>query len=143
SNGGLTAEEPGAFDDSAPLTSGPTDLDHAVDGVEPPPSLQPDGPPTFTYDPAHPVPTIAANVTGFFELVPVGDHLDEAFRHVVPWRARMKSIVNPGATHQREAPGIIGAREPYPLLAHRADVLVFQTEPLEEPVEVTGQAVVH
>ena len=76
------------------------------------------------------------------ELVPVGDHLDEAFRHVVPWRARMKSIVNPGATHQREAEGIVGARPPYPLLAHRPDVLVFQTDPLEEPIEVTGQATV-
>jgi putative CocE/NonD family hydrolase len=102
-----------------------------------------ENPHTFTYDPSHPVPTISANVTGFFELVPVGEHLDEAFRHVVPWRARMKSIVTPGATHQREAEGIVGARPPYPLLAHRADVLVFQTEPLEEAIEVTGQAVAH
>ncbi len=143
SDGKLTAGQPDAFDSSAPWTAGPTDVEHAVDGVEPPPSLQPNGPRTFTFDPDHPVPTISANVTGFFELVPVGDHLDEAFRHVVPWRARMKSIVNPGATHQREAEGIVGAREPYPLLAHRADVLVFQTDPLTQPVEVTGQVMVH
>ncbi|CAN5891125.1 CocE/NonD family hydrolase [soil metagenome] len=96
----------------------------------------------FTYDPAHPVPTISAAVTGFFELVSVGDKVEEAYQKIVPWRARMRSIVTPGATHQREAPGIVGARPPYPLLAHRSDVLVFQTDPLEEPIEVTGQATV-
>jgi putative CocE/NonD family hydrolase len=125
STGSLTSETPGEAEPSSPSSRLPVS-----------PSL------TFTYDPAHPVPTISANVTGFFELVPVGDHLDEAFRHVVPWRARMKSIVNPGATHQREAEGIVGARPPYPLLAHRPDVLVFQTDPLEEAIEVTGQATV-
>lgn len=99
-----------------------------------------DGEPSrrFTFDPSHPVPTISANVTGFFELVPVGDKIEEGYDKLVPWRARMRSIVNPGATHQREQPGIVGARPPYPLLAHRADVLVFQTEPLPEPIEVTG-----
>jgi predicted acyl esterase len=98
-----------------------------------------DEPRRFTFDPAHPVPTISANVTGFFELVPIGEGIEEGYERLVPWRARMRSIVNPGATHQREAPGIVGAREPYPLLAHRPDVLVFQTEPLREPVEITGQ----
>ncbi|MEA2597934.1 MAG: uncharacterized protein QOF01_4403 [Thermomicrobiales bacterium] len=109
-DGGLTLEEPGDGDCSR----------------------------SFTFDPAHPVPTISANVTGFFELVPVGDKIEEGYDKLVPWRARMRSIVNPGATHQREAPGIVGAQPPYPLLAHRPDVLVFQTEPLPEPIEVTG-----
>ena len=34
-------------------------------------------------------------------------------------------------------------REPYPRLSERPDVLVFQTEPLAEPVEVTGPMTVH
>jgi predicted acyl esterase len=110
-DGSLTAEEPG--DDEQPRR--------------------------FTFDPAHPVPTISANVTGFFELVPLGEGIEEGYERLVPWRARMRSIVTPGATHQREAPGLVGAQAPYPLLAHRPDVLVFQTEPLREPVEVTGQ----
>jgi predicted acyl esterase len=50
----------------------------------------------------------------------------------------MRSLVLPGAAHQQEAPGVIGARPPYPPLAVRPDVLVFQTPPLAEPVEVTG-----
>jgi putative CocE/NonD family hydrolase len=50
----------------------------------------------------------------------------------------MRSIVLPGAADQREKPGIVGAQPPYPTLAARPDVLVFQTEPLMEPVEITG-----
>lgn len=98
-----------------------------------------DPPRRFAFDPAHPVPTISANVTGFFELAPISDGIEEGYEKLVPWRARMRSIVTPGATHQREAPGIVGARPPYPLLAHRSDVLVFQTDLLPEPIEVTGQ----
>jgi uncharacterized protein len=48
-----------------------------------------------------------------------------------------------GAAHQKEEPGIFGATPPYPLLAERPDVLVFQTEPLATDVEVTGSITVH
>jgi predicted acyl esterase len=101
--------------------------------VEPPAADEP--PAQFAFDPSHPVPTIAGTVTGFYERVPLGEGVNEAF---VPPRARMRSLVLPGAAHQQEAPGIIGARPPYPPLATRPDVLVFQTPPLAEPVEVTG-----
>jgi uncharacterized protein len=107
------------------------------------PGEETDQPLSYLFDPSHPVPTISANVTGFFELVPVSENIEAGYERLVPWRARMRSIVNPGATHQREAPGIVGARPPYPLLAHRPDVLVFQTDPLPEPIEVTGAAIVH
>jgi len=50
----------------------------------------------------------------------------------------MRSIVIEGPTHQKEEPGIVGARPPYPTLAERSDVLVFQTPILTEDVEVTG-----
>ena len=110
----------------------------AGNGLSTDPPGESDPSTTFVFDPDHPVPTISANVTGFFELIPIVEGVEEAARSTVPYRARMRSIVTPGGTHQREAPGIIGARPPYPLLAHRADVLVFQTEPLTEAIEVTG-----
>ncbi len=102
-----------------------------------------DAPPArFAYDPAHPVPTISANVTGFFEMVPVGEGVEPHFADFIPPRARMRTVVRSGATHQKEEPGIIGARFPYPALAERPDVLVFQTPPLETAVEVTGASTV-
>ena len=90
---------------------------------------------SFTHDPAQPVPTIAANVTGFYEWVQPGEGLNMAY---VPPRARMRQIVIEGGAHQREAPGIIGARPPYMALSTRPDVLVFHTEPLREDLEITG-----
>src|SRR5205823_8317731 len=59
-----------------------------------------------------------------------------------PW-ARMRQIVTDGPLHQQERPGIVGCEPPYLPLAMRPDVLVFQTEPLPEAVEVTGAALVH
>ena len=99
-----------------------------------------DAPPArFLYDPAHPVPTIGGAVTGFYELVPVASDLNPLY--LVP-RARMRSIVLDGGTHQKEEPEIIAARPPYPPLDARPDVLVFQTAPLERDVEITGSIVV-
>ncbi len=99
-----------------------------------------EAPERYQHDPDHPVPTIAGHVTGFYELVPLGEGM--AARYTPP-RARMRSIVLDGAAHQEEAPGIVGAGTPYLPLASRADVLVFQTAPLEEDVEVTGPMVVN
>ena len=98
-----------------------------------------DSPAGFAFDPGHPVPTVAGAVTGFYELLPLAEEMDT--RYVRP-RARMRSIVVNGGVHQKEEPGIVGARPPYPLLSERPDVLVFQTPPLEEDVEVTGPVIV-
>jgi uncharacterized protein len=74
-----------------------------------------DAPPrVYDYDPRHPVPTIGGTVTSG-QPVMVG-----------------------GAFDQREAPEFFGSRSPYKPLAERADVLVFQTAPLERDLEVTG-----
>jgi putative CocE/NonD family hydrolase len=51
---------------------------------------------------------------------------------------RLRDLLVPGPADQREAPQFFGSEEPYPRLSERPDVLVFQTEPLAEPVEVTG-----
>jgi predicted acyl esterase len=114
--------------------------------------LQPDGglgpvpppddaaPARFSADPSHPVPTIAGAVAGFYELVPLGAGMNPAY---VPPRARMRSLIPDGGAHQKEGPGAVGARPPYPPLAARPDILVFQTPPLPEDVEVTGAITVN
>ena len=111
SNGALTLEEPG--DEDAPAS--------------------------FTFDPQHPVPTVAGSVTGFYELVRLPEGIDESY---VPPRARMRSVVTSGGAHQKEEPGIIGARPPYPTLSDRPDVLIYQTPALGDDVEVTGSVTV-
>lgn len=70
-----------------------------------------EGATTFTFDPSHPVPTLGGNVS-----------------------ARVKD----GAFDQRERPDFVGSRPPYLPLRARPDVLVFQTEPLDEAVTVVG-----
>jgi putative CocE/NonD family hydrolase len=50
----------------------------------------------------------------------------------------MTTFTQDGPMHQRERPGVFACSEPYPLLAERADVVVFQTAPLAADVEVTG-----
>lgn len=76
---------------------------------------RPDGQPfEYNYDPAHPVPTIGGTVTSG-EPVMVG-----------------------GAFDQREDGRFFGSEVPGRALADRPDVLVFQTEPLSDDIEVTG-----
>lgn len=66
---------------------------------------------TFTFDPTHPVPTLGGNVS-----------------------ARVKD----GAYNQRERADFYGSRPPYLPLKARPDILVFQTEPLKEDVQIIG-----
>jgi putative CocE/NonD family hydrolase len=116
----------------------PTDDAHGDGSLRQGPPTDDASPLRYSYDPGHPVPTIAANVTGFFEMVRLSDELEPFFADRVPGRLRMRSIVPPGAADQRERPGIVGAQPPYPALAERPDVLVFQTEPRAAPIEITG-----
>jgi putative CocE/NonD family hydrolase len=74
---------------------------------------------TYDYDPDRPVPTIGGTVTSG------------------------KPVMVGGAFDQREGPRFFGSREPYLPLAARADVLVFETEPLAHDTEVTGPIVAH
>jgi len=46
-----------------------------------------------------------------------------------------------GGFDQREGPKVYGSRQPYLPLEARPDVLVFQTAPLKEDVEITGAIV--
>jgi hypothetical protein len=49
-----------------------------------------------------------------------------------------KPVMVGGAFDQVEGPRFFGSREPFLPLAARPDVLVFETEPLAEDVEITG-----
>jgi hypothetical protein len=108
---------------------------HAGGGLGPGAPGPADPPATFLFDPRHPVPTISGNVASFYEHLPLPPGILPAMS---PPRARMRSIVLAGASHQQEEPGIVGCRPPYPPLGARPDVLVFQTGPLPADVEVTG-----
>jgi putative CocE/NonD family hydrolase len=81
-------------------------------------SSQPPGedlpPSRYQFDPDHPVPTIGGNLSSG------------------------PGLLDPGAYHQAERPDKYGSREPYLPLSSRHDVLVFQTPPLDEDVELTG-----
>lgn len=71
----------------------------------------------YDFDPRHPVPTIGGAI------------------------ASGAPVMFAGAYDQRTTPDTFGASAPFGPLADRPDVLVFQTEPLEASVELTGQIV--
>lgn len=68
----------------------------------------------YTFDPKDPVPTIGGNISS------------------------AHGVMMPGAYDQVERPNILGCEPPYLPLAFRADVLVFETAPLDDPIEITG-----
>ena len=68
----------------------------------------------FQFDPQNPVPTIGGNISS------------------------NDDIMLQGAWNQKGGPHVWNFQHPIPLSA-RNDVLVFQTEPLEEDLEVTGE----
>jgi hypothetical protein len=72
---------------------------------------------SYLSDPAHPVPSIGGAITSG------------------------APIMEGGGFDQREAPRFFGSRAPYLPLASRADVLVFETAPLAEDLDVTGPIV--
>ena len=90
---------------------------------------------TWIHDPQNPVPTVSGNVTGFYEWITLPEDVDKSY---VPQRARMKSLIPDGPLHQQERDFTVGSKHPYKLLSDRNDVNVFQTEPLQSEVEVTG-----
>lgn len=73
----------------------------------------------YDFDPTDPVPTIGGAI------------------------ASGAPLMFAGAYDQRETDELFGARHPGRALADRADVLVFETDPLASPVELTGSVVAH
>ncbi len=100
-------------------------------------------PRTFTYDPADPVPTIGGNYCAVGEFPAQGEGMEPMWMRLLNPALLLRNIMTPGPADQKESASFFTAREPYQRLSERPDVLVYQTEPLAEPVEVTGRAVVH
>ena len=75
-------------------------------------------PSTFTFDPRDPVPTIGGGISA------------------------AAPIMEPGAYDQRGRADFFGSRDTQPLNS-RSDVLIFQTPPLQDDLEVTGPMEVH
>ena len=68
----------------------------------------------FTFDPNNPVPTIGGNISSG------------------------QPIMVPGGFNQHESIEFFGSKTPYLPLSERSDVRVFETNPLQEQLEVTG-----
>ena len=96
------------------------------DGSLGPDRPAPDGPTLgYDFDPRDPVPSISANVSGFYELSPTeGTSPEEGSL----WD-RFRTVLADGASHQKEEPHVFACKPPYLPLSARPDVLVFQTPP--------------
>ncbi len=97
----------------------------------------------YTYDPEDPVPTIGGNYCSVGELPADGPGMEPMWARLLNPVLRLRNILTPGPADQRESAEYVFAREPYGRLRDRADVLVYETEPLAEDVEVTGRATVN
>jgi putative CocE/NonD family hydrolase len=94
---------------------------------------------TYQYDPRQPVPTIGGNISTLSGLKPLAPGSP-----LVPLHDRERDVIVPGGGFdQREGASIFGCQPPYFPLSARHDILVFQTPPLTEAVEVTGPITVH
>ena len=91
---------------------------------------------TYRFDPGNPVPSCGGSVSSLSEIKPLGRGVsDPAYSS---FEDRMREIMLAGAFDQVEREDMFGCSPPYLPIGSRADVLVFQTPPLEHCVEVTG-----
>ena len=119
------------------------------DVASPPRRLAPRGgagggaePRQFTYDPDDPVPTIGGLFCAVGEMPSGDDELEPMWARLLNPALLLRNIMTPGPADQKESAEYFTAREPYRRLSERADVLVYETEPLDEPLEVTGRVAV-
>jgi hypothetical protein len=94
----------------------------------------------FTYDPENPVPTIGGNYCAVGEFPDESADIEPMWARLLNPALRLRNIMTPGPADQKESAAYFTAREPYQRLSKRPDVLVYETEPLAEAVEVTGRA---
>ncbi len=87
----------------------------------------------YLYDPDHPVPSIGGNVSSHKD-VP----RDLFSVNGAPQLTEIPAIMEAGGFDQIEVDGVFGCKPPYLPLGSRGDVIVFQSEPLGEDMEVTG-----
>ena len=88
------------------------------------------------------MPTIGGNYCAVGELPPLGEGMEPMWMRLLNPALLLRNIMTPGPADQKESAEFFTAREPYRRLSERPDVLVYQTEPLEHDVEVTGPGAV-
>jgi uncharacterized protein len=91
-------------------------------------------PSTYEFDPKHPVPTLGGNISSH--------NAPETGKNTISRAGDSGNLMEQGAYDQRCRVEIWTCEDTRPLSA-RNDVLVFQTEPLAEDMEVTGRLIVH
>ena len=85
------------------------------------------------YDPSNPLPTISANTSSLNEI------MAPPLRTPVATPITLMRIqVIQGGSDQVTGPQTLGATEPYGPLENREDVLMFETTPLDDDMEITG-----
>tara|TARA_Y100000588_G_scaffold392044_1_gene502583 strand:- start:357 stop:2249 length:1893 start_codon:yes stop_codon:yes gene_type:complete len=95
-----------------------------------------EGETTYRFDPSDPVPSIGGNVSSLSALDPLPLGIaDPAYG---PRGIRIHNVMSPGGFDQVESSGFYGCKPPYLPLGTRRDILVYQTDPLDKDLEVTG-----
>ena len=85
------------------------------------------------YDPSNPLPTISANTSSLNEIMAPPMRTPVATPITL-----MRIQVIQGGSDQVTGPQTLGATEPYGPLENREDVLMFETTPLDDDMEITG-----
>jgi uncharacterized protein len=110
---------------------------HVGGALKPVPPEKIDATTTYMFNPADPVPTIGGNFSSFSDLRRLGLGISTA--DYSRRSERLIGVTPAGGFDQRERHG---AREESPAvglpLSARADVVVFETDTLTSPVEITG-----
>jgi predicted acyl esterase len=113
---------------------------HGDGSLRPEPAPDGDRPRRFTYDPEDPVPTIGGNYCAVGELPAAGEGMEPMWMRLLNPALLLRNIMTPGPADQVEGEAYFTSRMPGRRLSERDDVLVYHTEPLADPVEVTGRA---
>ena len=115
---------------------------HAGGALRPVPSAEPEATTTYTFNPADPVPTIGGNFSSLSDIRRLGPGIATA--SYSRNGERVTELTPAGGFDQRERRGAReGSLEAGLPLSARADVVVFESEPLTAPTEVTGPITVH
>jgi putative CocE/NonD family hydrolase len=93
---------------------------------------------SFVYDPEDPVPTIGGLYCAVGEFPGEGEGMEPMWMRLLNPALMLRNIMTPGPADQKEGEEFFTSRVPGRRLRDRDDVLVYETEPLEEPIEVTG-----
>ena len=103
--------------------------------LSPRPSDRKESSTSYLYDPRRPVPTIGGNFSSLSYVHPWPEGVRP---ESVPTPTMIEAVTPAGGFDQTEGPDFFGCTPPYLPLGSRPDVLVFETPPLEQDLEIAG-----